>query len=78
MPNPSVKFDYSIVASWKGDQPQDHPANTTEACGISVSVIPDLYYVSDTNKGGKLKPGHEPSPKLGPRAVNHLCLVDRP
>jgi hypothetical protein len=50
-----VKFNYAILANWKGEAPADHPANTPEACAISASVIPDVYYASSSDKGGKLK-----------------------
>jgi hypothetical protein len=50
-----VKFNYAIVANWKGEAPADHPANAPEACAISASVINDVYYVSPSDKGGKLK-----------------------
>jgi hypothetical protein len=52
---PGVKFNYSIVASWKGEDPDDHPANAPEACAISANVTPEIYYTSGTDKGGKLK-----------------------
>ena len=31
-----------------------HPAHGPEACGISMSITPDIYYASSSNKGGKL------------------------
>lgn len=53
-PNPGIKFAYAVVANWKGDKPEDHPANAPEAVALSVTVKPDLYYVDPGNKGGKL------------------------
>jgi hypothetical protein len=53
-PNPGIKFSYAVVASWKGTQPADHPANQPEAVGVSVNVTPDVYYVNPSNNGGNL------------------------
>ncbi len=49
-----VKYGYAIVASWKGEAPENHPANASEAAAISAYVTPDVYYVSGTEKGGDL------------------------
>lgn len=49
-----VKYGYIVIADWKSDKPVDHPSNAIEACAASVTVTPDLYYVSPTDKGGKL------------------------
>lgn len=53
-PEPNVVFGYAIIADWKGDKPEDHPSHAVEACVLSVSVTPDLYYVSPSESGGKL------------------------
>jgi len=49
-----IKFNYAIVANWKGEAPADHPANTPEACALSVKVTPDIWWTSATSKGGDL------------------------
>jgi len=49
-----VSYGYAVVASWVGEDPEDHPANAMEAQAVSVSVTPDIYYVDDTDKGGDL------------------------
>jgi hypothetical protein len=50
-----VKFAYAVVASWKGEAPEDHPANCPESVAASVTVTPDIYFASGTDKGGSLK-----------------------
>ncbi len=52
VPNPGVKFGYAIVANWIDED--THPANAPEPIGITVAVTPELYYVSDIDKGGNL------------------------
>ena len=49
-----VNYGYSVVASWKGEAPEDHPANAQEAIALSVGVTPSLYFVNNTDKGGDL------------------------
>ncbi len=49
-----VKYGYAVVASWKGEAPEDHPANAPEAAAMKVDVEPNVYYVDATNKGGDL------------------------
>ena len=53
-PSPAVKFNYAVVANWKGVLPANHPSNAPEAVGLSVTVTPDLYYASSSDKGGNL------------------------
>jgi hypothetical protein len=48
-----IKFNYAIVANWIDET--THPANAPEEGTISVSVTPDVFWVSDSDKGGKLK-----------------------
>jgi hypothetical protein len=48
-----VKFNYAVVANWINET--THPANAPEEGTINVVVTPDVYWVSDTDKGGKLK-----------------------
>ena len=48
-----MTFDYAVVASWISET--EHPAHAPEACGISVTVTPDIYFSSMSDKGGKLK-----------------------
>jgi hypothetical protein len=55
LPNPNVTYAYAVVAQWKGDAPTDHPTNSIEAAVASVNVIPDIYFKSETEKGGNLK-----------------------
>jgi len=50
---PGIKFNYAIVANWIDET--THPANAPEACAIKATLTPDIYYISGTNKGGKLK-----------------------
>jgi len=55
MPDPNVKYGYAVVANWKGEAPEDHPANAPEPIAVSATVTtPDLYYVDAGNKGGDL------------------------
>ncbi len=49
-----VKYGYAVVASWKGPNPADHPANAPEAPACDIAITPDIYYVSGTDKGGSL------------------------
>jgi len=49
-----VKYGYAVVASWKGEAPEDHPANAPEAAAVKVDVEPNIFYVDATNKGGDL------------------------
>ncbi len=51
-PTPNVKFNYAIVASWEGED--IHPANGSEAMGITAEVTDSLYYVDPTDWGGDL------------------------
>ena len=48
-----VKFSYAVLASWINET--THPAHAPEAGGLSVTVMPDLYWSSSTVYGGKLK-----------------------
>ncbi len=49
-----VKYGYAVVASWKGEAPEDHPANAPEAAACAVTITPDIYYEDPTHKGGDL------------------------
>jgi len=53
-PSPGIRFDYAIVASWGGGQPQYHPTNADEAVVSQVDITPNLYYVDDANYGGSI------------------------
>ncbi len=54
-PTPAVKYDYAVVASWKGeDLDYDHPGNCIEAPAISYNIEDAIYYVDDYNNGGIL------------------------
>ena len=55
IPSPNVRFEYAIIANWKGEHPQDHPANAPEPVACSVYVTPDIYYVDPDDKGGELR-----------------------
>ncbi len=49
-----VKYGYAVVASWKGPNPADHPANAAEAAACKIEITPDIYYAGGSNKGGSL------------------------
>jgi hypothetical protein len=55
IPSPNVKFAYAVMANWKGDKPEDHPANAPEAQALNVKITPNVYFASPTDNGGKLK-----------------------
>jgi len=50
-----IRFGYAIIANWEGAEPQYHPSNAPEAVGCKVLDSSNVYYVSPTTKGGKLK-----------------------
>ena len=52
LPNPGVKFNYAVVASWKGEQPDDHPANTHEVVAATADIDETLYYINSGKNGG--------------------------
>jgi hypothetical protein len=54
VPTPNVVFNYAIVASWNGEEPENHPANTTESIVYTTQVTPDIFYVDAGNNGGDL------------------------
>ncbi len=47
-----VWFNYAITANWEG--PDTHPSNTPEAVGCQADVTESLFFVDETNWGGKL------------------------
>ncbi|MFH1676542.1 MAG: hypothetical protein ABIC40_05910 [bacterium] len=49
-----VKYAYAIIASWKGTEAADHPANAPEAIGCKVVDNSNVFYVDPTQKGGDL------------------------
>ncbi|HEX9746002.1 MAG TPA: hypothetical protein VGB30_11315, partial [bacterium] len=49
-----VSFNYAIIASWKGESEEMHPANAPEPVVASVSVLEGLYYEGPSNNGGYL------------------------
>lgn len=49
-----VEYNYAIVASWEGEDPGDHPANTVEAMVISTTITDNIYYVDPGDNGGDL------------------------
>jgi hypothetical protein len=53
-PEPNVVYGYAVIASWKGELPEDHPANTTEAVVISTAQTASLYYIDDLENGGNI------------------------
>ncbi len=55
IPVPGIKYGYAVVASWAGGAPEYHPAHAKEAVAVSVADDSTLYFVDETNKGGKLK-----------------------
>jgi hypothetical protein len=48
-----VNYDYAVVASWKGEDPGDHPANTEEAVAISVTQTPHIFF-DGVDSGGDI------------------------
>ncbi len=53
-PDPGIKYGYAIMANWAGGDPSDPPAFAVEAPAIGVDDHSDLWYVSDTEKGGNI------------------------
>jgi len=47
-----LKWAYAVVASWAGGQPDDHPANTTEAVACDITDNSILFYEDDIVNGG--------------------------
>jgi len=52
---PGLKFNYAIIANWKGVLPADHPANAPEAVAASINITEDIFFNSPTDFGGNLK-----------------------
>ena len=50
-----IKFAYAVIASWKGTDPADHPANTPEAVCCESIDKSDVWYVDPAQNGGNLK-----------------------
>lgn len=48
-----VTYGYAVVATWNGEEPEDHPANSHEAMGCTAEYNGDLYYL-DGDSGGNL------------------------
>jgi hypothetical protein len=54
-PNPqNVIYGYAVIASWKGEEPADHPSNAEEPVAITVTITDGVYYVDDSTNGGLL------------------------
>jgi len=49
-----VTYCYAVVANWKGELPEDHPAPAPEAVGCSTTQTDALCYQDSTHKGGYL------------------------
>ena len=49
-----VKYAYAVIASWKGTEPADHPANAEEGVGCKVVDNSDVWYVDPAQSGGNL------------------------
>lgn len=50
-----VKYNYAIIANWEGTEKKYHPSNTSEAVAVKVVDSSNLYFVSPTDKGGKIR-----------------------
>jgi len=48
-------FGYAVVATWKGPDPVDHPANAPEAVACTVTDTSDLWFGDPTLFGGSIK-----------------------
>ena len=52
-PTPAVKFNYAVLATWKGTEPSDQPTNAPEVvAGTASTTESTIYYVDDNTKGG--------------------------
>jgi hypothetical protein len=49
-----VVYGYAVIASWKGSDPTDHPANAPEAVALRVADNSTVYYENPGSKGGSL------------------------
>jgi hypothetical protein len=54
VPTPNVVYNYAVTASWNGELPENHPANTTEVVAISSVITDNIYYVDAGDNGGNL------------------------
>jgi len=54
IPLPGAKYGYAIVANWAGPDPDDHPSHAAEAVGVDVVDSSRVYYVDETDNGGRL------------------------
>ncbi|HDS29463.1 MAG TPA: hypothetical protein ENN67_00320 [Firmicutes bacterium] len=52
LPEPAAKFGYAVVANWESSTV--HPSNALETAAMNVELTPNIYFVSGTDKGGKL------------------------
>ena len=52
MPGTMARFAYAVVANW--EDADTHPSNAIEAPVARIDITPDLYYVDNTDKGGKI------------------------
>lgn len=53
-PDLLVDYGYAVVASWIGEEEEDHPAPAPEAAGCRVLQTENAYWVDDTSNGGQL------------------------
>jgi len=53
MPSPGIKFSYAVLANWEAEDV--HPSNTSESVACKVVDTSNVYYVSPSVNGGKIK-----------------------
>jgi len=53
LPTPNVSYGYAVIATW-GEAPDENPLveNAVESIACSVGITPDIYFASDSDKGG--------------------------
>ncbi len=49
-----VNYGYAVIASWIGEEPEDHPAPAPETACATATQTDNAYYVDDTSNGGYL------------------------
>ncbi|MFH1676651.1 MAG: hypothetical protein ABIC40_06465, partial [bacterium] len=54
-PEPTgIKYAYAIIASWKGTEPEFHPANASEAVDCEVVDSSNVWYTGPSQNGGDI------------------------
>jgi hypothetical protein len=49
-----VTYGYAVVATWNGEELDDHPAHSHEAMGCITEQFDNLYYIDDDTNGGSI------------------------